>query len=165
MKSPSTVLVGHYPHRQEEGYFFRFESLIVDDLDLPSAARALKRAEVRHRLAEEQEEAEWVHIPAMDFHALQETMKGLKKEVQILNSRIKQLEIQGTAAVQTEILEIRNVSPADAKEEVRQYVKSNPGSLTSQIVENLRIDPRIVAAVLDELEQAGELEGRNVSKV
>jgi hypothetical protein len=49
----------------------------------------------------------------------------------------------------------RSISKDEAKNEIRQYVIKHPGSLTSEIIEALRIDPITTADSLEELKHEG----------
>lgn len=49
----------------------------------------------------------------------------------------------------------RSISKDDAKNQIRQYIIQHPGSLTSEIIEALRIDPITTADTLHELKDEG----------
>jgi hypothetical protein len=49
----------------------------------------------------------------------------------------------------------RSISKDEAKDQIRQYITQHPGSLTSEIIEALRIDPITTVDTLRELKHEG----------
>ncbi len=81
---------------------------------------------------------------------LEKIIFELKRELDLLKSELKQ----------ENVLEFRKISKDAAKELIRDYVLKNPGCLTSEIIENLKLDPELVVQILKELEEEGVIEGR-----
>jgi hypothetical protein len=55
-----------------------------------------------------------------------------------------------------EIITFRDIDKAEAKKEIQNYLNEHPeGSLTSRIIESLRIDPLLTSNILEELKHEG----------
>jgi len=53
-------------------------------------------------------------------------------------------------------INFRSIDKADAKKEIQNYINKHPeGSLTSKIIETLRIDPLLTSDILEEMKQEG----------
>ncbi|MDP9288176.1 MAG: hypothetical protein M3P08_08265 [Thermoproteota archaeon] len=53
-------------------------------------------------------------------------------------------------------ISFRNISKTEAKNEIQQYINKHPhGSLTSEIIEALRINPLVAVDILEEMKQEG----------
>lgn len=58
--------------------------------------------------------------------------------------------------VKNQEITFRSISKNDAKDQIRRYITQHPqGSLTSEIIETLRIDPITTVDTLEELKQEG----------
>jgi hypothetical protein len=49
----------------------------------------------------------------------------------------------------------RSIGKDEAKNQIREYITQHPGSLTSEIIEALRIDPLTTVDILEELKHEG----------
>jgi hypothetical protein len=52
-------------------------------------------------------------------------------------------------------IKFRLISKDEAKNQIREYITQHPGSLTSEVIEALRIDPITTADTLEELKREG----------
>jgi hypothetical protein len=53
-------------------------------------------------------------------------------------------------------ISFRNINKTEAKKEIQNYINEHPeGSLTSKIIETLRIDPLLTSNILEEMRQEG----------
>ena len=75
----------------------------------------------------------------------------------MLEERIEKLERR--IAEEKRIIEFRELPKEEALRIIKEYIRKHPGCTTSQIIEDLRLDPPLVAEVLKELEEKGEVEG------
>jgi len=58
--------------------------------------------------------------------------------------------------VKSQEITFRSISKDDAKDQIKRYINQHPnGSLTSQIIEALRIDPITVVDTLEDLKREG----------
>jgi hypothetical protein len=79
-------------------------------------------------------------------------------EIGSINARLDRLE--GLEA-ETEI-ELAKIPDEEAAERISDYVKKNPGSHTSDIIFDLRLDPDVVLKVLKSLVQNGKIKGKEI---
>jgi len=80
---------------------------------------------------------------------LQTELLEIKRE---LDKKIKILE-ERTTSTEEEEIKFRKIPEEEAKELVKKYISENPGCLTSEIIEELQLDPLLVAKVLKQLEE------------
>ena len=60
------------------------------------------------------------------------------------------------------VINLRIVSLEEAKEEIYNYIKKNPGCRTSDIIVNLELDPDLVLKALSQLRCEERIEGKSV---
>lgn len=118
------------------------------------------------------------HIQEMYFKklegAIEEMVMGMDQRIRrlemdqqglknlLLEIRELLLEIRGTTS--EEIIEFRKVSKEEARLMVKNYVINHPGCLTSEIIQDLKIDPELVVEILNELVNKGEIKGDYVGE-
>ncbi|RLI77343.1 hypothetical protein DRP04_11555 [Archaeoglobales archaeon] len=88
-----------------------------------------------------------------------ETMKALLLKLKEIEGRIERIE-EMLREQEEQSIEFKELPKEEALKLIREYVKSHPGCLTSEIIEELGLDPAIVIEVLKELEERGEVESR-----
>jgi Mn-dependent DtxR family transcriptional regulator len=48
-----------------------------------------------------------------------------------------------------------NIEKSTAKNEIQDYINNNPGALTSDVIEKLRIEPPLAVEIIQELKNEG----------
>ena len=104
----------------------------------------------------------WMLISVKDLAMLQTDMAKMNSKIRSLNGEVRRLKEHALQAPTLELLEFESPPREEATTRVRDIVKNNPGIRTSQIIEKLKIEPSIVAEILDGLATSGELEGQDV---
>ena len=59
-------------------------------------------------------------------------------------------------------VEFKIIPESEAKGVIEGYVRAHPGCITSEIIENLRLDPALVVEVLNSLEEEGKVKSEEV---
>ncbi len=72
-------------------------------------------------------------------------------------------EISGMGAIERKEIEFRVIPESEASEVIERYVKGHPGCITSEIIENLTLEPSLVVEVLNLLEEEGKIRGEEVA--
>jgi len=60
------------------------------------------------------------------------------------------------------VIDLRVIPESEAKKVIKKYIMEHPGCITSEIIENLRLDPALVVETLDLLEEEGKVRGEEV---
>ncbi len=61
-----------------------------------------------------------------------------------------------------EVIDLRVIPESEAKEVIKKYIREHPGCITSEIIENLRLDPALAVETLVLLEEEGKVRGEEV---
>ncbi|MBA7517070.1 hypothetical protein ES705_09120 [subsurface metagenome] len=59
-------------------------------------------------------------------------------------------------------IEFGIISESEARVVIEGYIRGHPGCTTSEIIENLRLDPSLVVEVLNHLEEEDKVRGEEV---
>jgi hypothetical protein len=73
----------------------------------------------------------------------------------------RNLELLVAKSQTSEELVFRSVGEEEAKREIENFVRKKPGSLTSDIVQELQIEPEIVIRILNQLNKEGKVRGES----
>jgi|Deesub1362A_J573_1020465.scaffolds.fasta_scaffold00834_20 DNA-binding MarR family transcriptional regulator len=90
---------------------------------------------------------------------MSETKAYILKKLEHLKREIEELE---DLIESDEELIFKEMSEDEARKLVLDYIEKHPGCLTSEIIENLGLDPLLVGKILKQLEEEGEVEGRSI---
>lgn len=61
------------------------------------------------------------------------------------------------------VIDLSRVIPeSEAKKVIKKYIREHPGCITSDIIENLKLDPALAVEVLNLLEEEGKVRGEEV---
>ena len=71
-------------------------------------------------------------------------------------------EIGGTDAIEGTEIEFGIIPEREAKEVIERYIHEYPGCTTSEIIENVKLDPSLVVAVLNLLEEEGKVKSEEI---
>lgn len=82
-----------------------------------------------------------------------------KEEEEIVPRKIPDVEL---IVVAEEGIVLREIPEEEARKLILDYIEKHPGCLTSEIIENLALDPLLVGRILRQLEKEGKIEGRGV---
>ncbi len=98
------------------------------------------------------------------MHSVQESIVTLLRcNPEIIHDALKEVfgkqevNIPSLEPAETEVLELREVSDIDAERLIKEYVLAHRGCRTSEIIENLELDPLLVVKTLNKLESEKEL--------
>ncbi|MCS7365182.1 MAG: hypothetical protein NDF54_07090 [archaeon GB-1867-035] len=86
----------------------------------------------------------------------------IQRKLRQLEERIELLEIKYEKKKIEEKMFFRRIPKNEAKSLIKEYISKNPGCLTSEIIEDLRLAPELVIKILQELEREGEIEARKI---
>ena len=82
-------------------------------------------------------------------------MSGISRERRVQ-------EIGVTGAIEEKEIGFKIIPESEAMEVIEGYVRGHPGCITSEIIENLKLDPAFVVEVLNLLEEEGKIRGEEV---
>ncbi len=85
------------------------------------------------------------------IEALEDRVSGMEVEIREPSGGELATEYEFKVLPQKEAIKI-----------IEKYVNKNPGCTTSQIIEELQLDPSLVVEVLDKLEKEKKLEGKEI---
>jgi hypothetical protein len=71
-------------------------------------------------------------------------------------------EIEAREALEGTEVKFRIIPESEAKGVIEGYVRAHPGCITSEIIENLKLDPALVVEALNFLEDEGKVKGEEV---
>ncbi len=57
---------------------------------------------------------------------------------------------------------LRVIPESEAKKVIKKYIREHPGCITSDIIENLNLDPALAVQALNLLEEEGKVRGEEV---
>ena len=60
------------------------------------------------------------------------------------------------------VIELRVIPESEAKKVIKKYIREHPGCITSEIIENLNLDPALAVEALNLLEEEGKVKGEEV---
>ncbi len=92
------------------------------------------------------------------IRGLQDQIVGLQKRVINLEMQIQEIQERK----EEKEIEFRVISENEAKKVIERYTSEHPGCTTSEIIENLKLDPALVVEVLNLLEEEGKVRGEEV---
>jgi hypothetical protein len=88
-------------------------------------------------------------------------MKAIQIDSKIKKPRFRSYPIRrgrrlAESRINEQEISFRNINKREAKNEIQEYINKHPqGSLTSEIIEALRINPLIAEDILEEMKQEG----------
>jgi len=88
-------------------------------------------------------------------HEFYESIRELLERIDRIERKIAEHEKREIVEV-----EFRRIPKDEAKKLIKEYIKNNPGCFTSEIIEALHLDPKLVIEILHELEEKGEVLSR-----
>jgi predicted transcriptional regulator len=59
-------------------------------------------------------------------------------------------------------IDLRVIPESEAKKVIKKYIREHPGCITSDIIENLNLDPALAVQALNLLEEEGKVRGEEV---
>lgn len=87
----------------------------------------------------------------------------LRNEMNVLRERLNEYE---TSSVKVEEVEELKIIPEDeAYEKISEYIKTNPGCRTSQIISGLGINPDLALRVLHRLQREKKVKGKDIERI
>ena len=60
------------------------------------------------------------------------------------------------------VIDLRVIPESEAKKVIKKYISEHPGCITSEIIENLELDPALAVQALNLLEEEGKVRGEEV---
>ena len=60
------------------------------------------------------------------------------------------------------VIDLRVIPENEAKKVIKKCIREHPGCITSEIIENLELDPALVVEALNLLEEEGKVRGEEV---
>nr|QNO51300.1 hypothetical protein ILBEGJOJ_00030 [Methanosarcinales archaeon ANME-1 ERB6] len=60
------------------------------------------------------------------------------------------------------VIDLRVIPESEAKKVIKKYIREHPGCITSEIIENLNLDPALAVEALNVLEEEGKVRGEEV---
>jgi len=60
------------------------------------------------------------------------------------------------------VIDLRVIPESEAKKVIKKYISEHPGCITSEIIENLELDPALAVEALNLLEEEGKVRGEEV---
>jgi hypothetical protein len=73
---------------------------------------------------------------------------------------IREMIFKASSPTNSRVIHLRKMRKDTAKQLIREFINQNPGSLTSEIIEGLRIDPVLAIETLKELKQDDSVSSR-----
>ncbi|MCL4436705.1 MAG: hypothetical protein M1503_09540 [Thaumarchaeota archaeon] len=95
-------------------------------------------------------------IEALEKVVKESKLSELPKVIELLN------KLASCSLLNTEETIVAQVSPEEAVSRIKEYIRTHPKCTTSDIIDDLAIDPDIVIEALSRLEQSDEVEGKVV---
>ncbi|MCK4397409.1 MAG: hypothetical protein KAV25_00260 [Methanophagales archaeon] len=71
-------------------------------------------------------------------------------------------DIGETGGIVGKVIELRVIPESEAKKVIKKYIREHPGCITSEIIENLELDPALAVEALNLLEEEGKVRGEEV---
>ena len=60
------------------------------------------------------------------------------------------------------VIDLRVIPKSEAKKVIKKYIREHPGCITSEVIENLNLDPALAVQALNLLEDEGKVRGEEV---
>jgi len=60
------------------------------------------------------------------------------------------------------VIDLRVIPKSEAKKVIKKYIREHPGCITSEVIENLNLDPALAVQALNLLEEEGKVRGDEV---
>jgi predicted transcriptional regulator len=54
------------------------------------------------------------------------------------------------------VIDLRVIPKSEAKKVIKKYIREHPGCITSEVIENLNLDPALAVQALNLLEEEGK---------